>query len=134
MPDEREYRGARAAGQSVSTVDRLPETQRQVIQMRFIEERSIRAVAAALDRSEGRSSSRSCARSRICEEASRNARQGVPANRNVMADLPLHDRLDDVIDALVARGDDRRCATRSWRHLLAYADLRHYPNRDHSRA
>jgi len=34
-------------------VDRLPDLQRQVIRMRFVEEKSIREVAAALDRSEG---------------------------------------------------------------------------------
>jgi RNA polymerase sigma-70 factor (ECF subfamily) len=34
-------------------VDALPDLQRQVIRMRFIEEKSIRDVAAALDRSEG---------------------------------------------------------------------------------
>jgi len=34
-------------------VDRLPELQRQVIRMRFVEEKSIRDVAAALGRSEG---------------------------------------------------------------------------------
>ena len=34
-------------------VERLPETQRQVIEMRFIEGRSIRETASALDRSEG---------------------------------------------------------------------------------
>jgi len=34
-------------------VDRLPDTQRQVIEMRFVEQRSIREIAAALDRSEG---------------------------------------------------------------------------------
>jgi RNA polymerase sigma-70 factor (ECF subfamily) len=34
-------------------VDRLPALQRQVIRMRFVEEKSIRDVAAALDRSEG---------------------------------------------------------------------------------
>ncbi len=34
-------------------VDRLPDLQRQVIRMRFVEERSIRDVAAALGRSEG---------------------------------------------------------------------------------
>lgn len=34
-------------------VDRLPDTQRRVIEMRFIDERSIREIAAALDRSEG---------------------------------------------------------------------------------
>jgi RNA polymerase sigma-70 factor (ECF subfamily) len=34
-------------------VDRLPEPQRQVIRMRFVDEKSIRDVAAALNRSEG---------------------------------------------------------------------------------
>ncbi len=34
-------------------VDRLPTVQRQVIQMRFVEEKSLREVAAALARSEG---------------------------------------------------------------------------------
>ena len=34
-------------------VDRLPDVQRQVIQMRFVEDESIREIAAALGRSEG---------------------------------------------------------------------------------
>jgi len=34
-------------------VDQLPDLQRKVIRMRFVEEKSIREVAAALDRSEG---------------------------------------------------------------------------------
>ena len=34
-------------------VDRLPDLQRRVIEMRFVEDKSIRDVAAALDRSEG---------------------------------------------------------------------------------
>jgi RNA polymerase sigma-70 factor (ECF subfamily) len=34
-------------------VDRLPDAQRQVIRLRFVEEKSIREIAAALDRSEG---------------------------------------------------------------------------------
>lgn len=34
-------------------VDQLPDLQRRVIRMRFVEEKSIREVAAALDRSEG---------------------------------------------------------------------------------
>jgi len=34
-------------------VDRLPDAQRQVIQMRFVEEKTIREIAAALGRSEG---------------------------------------------------------------------------------
>jgi RNA polymerase sigma-70 factor (ECF subfamily) len=53
VPDEREYQELERRVSLFQLVDRLPETQRQVIQMRFIEERSIREVAAALDRSEG---------------------------------------------------------------------------------
>jgi RNA polymerase sigma-70 factor (ECF subfamily) len=34
-------------------VERLPDTQRQVIELRFVDGRSIREIAAALDRSEG---------------------------------------------------------------------------------
>ena len=34
-------------------VERLPDAQRRVIEMRFVEERSIREIATALDRSEG---------------------------------------------------------------------------------
>jgi RNA polymerase sigma-70 factor, ECF subfamily len=34
-------------------VERLPDVQRQVIEMRFVEEKSIREIAAALERSEG---------------------------------------------------------------------------------
>lgn len=34
-------------------VERLPDAQRQVIEMRFVEEKSIREIAAALERSEG---------------------------------------------------------------------------------
>jgi RNA polymerase sigma-70 factor, ECF subfamily len=34
-------------------VERLPDAQRRVIEMRFVEEKSIREIAAALDRSEG---------------------------------------------------------------------------------
>jgi RNA polymerase sigma-70 factor (ECF subfamily) len=34
-------------------VDRLPEAQRQVIQLRFVEEKSIREIAAAVGKSEG---------------------------------------------------------------------------------
>lgn len=34
-------------------VERLPEAQRHVIQLRFVQEKSIREIAAALDRSEG---------------------------------------------------------------------------------
>ena len=34
-------------------IERLPEAQRRVIELRFVEEKSLREVAAALDRSEG---------------------------------------------------------------------------------
>ena len=49
-----------------------------------------------------------------------------------MADLPLHDRLDDVIDALVARGDATAALRDPELAPLARvaADLRHYPNRE----
>ena len=53
VPDEREYQDLERRISLFQLVDRLPEVQRQVIQMRFVEERSIRDVAAALDRSEG---------------------------------------------------------------------------------
>ena len=49
-----------------------------------------------------------------------------------MADQPLSDRLDGVIDALVARGDASRSLRDTELAPLARvaADLRHYPNRD----
>jgi RNA polymerase sigma-70 factor (ECF subfamily) len=53
VPDEREYRDLERRVSLFQLVDRLPEVQRQVIQMRFVEERSIREVARALDRTEG---------------------------------------------------------------------------------
>jgi RNA polymerase sigma-70 factor (ECF subfamily) len=53
VPDEREYQDLERRVSLFQLVDRLPDAQRQVIQMRFVEERSIREVAAALDRSEG---------------------------------------------------------------------------------
>jgi RNA polymerase sigma-70 factor (ECF subfamily) len=53
VPDEREYQDLERRVSLFQLVDRLPEAQRQVIRMRFIEERSIREVAAALARSEG---------------------------------------------------------------------------------
>jgi RNA polymerase sigma-70 factor, ECF subfamily len=34
-------------------VERLPDAQRQVIEMRFVDQRSIREIAAVLNRSEG---------------------------------------------------------------------------------
>jgi RNA polymerase sigma-70 factor (ECF subfamily) len=53
VPDEREYQDLERRVSLFQLVDRLPDVQRTVIQMRFVEERSIRDVAAALDRSEG---------------------------------------------------------------------------------
>jgi PhnB protein len=49
-----------------------------------------------------------------------------------MADQPLSDRLDGVIDALVARGDASAALRNADLAPLARvaADLRHYPNRD----
>ena len=53
VPDEKEHQDLERRLGLFQLVDRLPDAQRQVIQMRFVEERSIREVAAALDRSEG---------------------------------------------------------------------------------
>ena len=53
VPDEREHLDLERRVSLFQLVDRLPDAQRQVIQMRFVEGRSIRDVAVALDRSEG---------------------------------------------------------------------------------
>ena len=53
LPDEQEYRDLERRVVLFQFVDRLPDAQRRVIQMRFVEDRSIREIAAALDRSEG---------------------------------------------------------------------------------
>jgi RNA polymerase sigma-70 factor (ECF subfamily) len=53
VPDEREHQDLERRLSLFQLVDRLPEAQRQVIHMRFVEDRSIREVADALDRSEG---------------------------------------------------------------------------------
>ena len=53
VPDEREYKEIERRVSLFQLVNRLPEAQRQVIQMRFVEGHSIRDVAVALDRSEG---------------------------------------------------------------------------------
>ena len=53
VPDEREHQDLERRVSLFQLVDRLPDAQRQVIQMRFVEDRTIREVAAALDRSEG---------------------------------------------------------------------------------
>ncbi len=53
VPDSRELEDIERRIALYQHVEQLPDLQRQVIQMRFVEEKSIREVAAALDRSEG---------------------------------------------------------------------------------
>jgi RNA polymerase sigma-70 factor, ECF subfamily len=53
VPDGRESEELERRTMVFQLVDRLPEAQRRVIEMRFVEEKSIREVAAVLDRSEG---------------------------------------------------------------------------------
>lgn len=53
VPDTREQADIERRVLLFQLVDRLPELQRQVIRMRFAEERSIRDIAEALGRSEG---------------------------------------------------------------------------------
>jgi RNA polymerase sigma-70 factor (ECF subfamily) len=53
VADEREQQDIDRRLSLFQLVDRLPDAQRHVIQMRFVEDCSIREVAAALDRSEG---------------------------------------------------------------------------------
>jgi RNA polymerase sigma-70 factor (ECF subfamily) len=51
--DEREHQELERRVALFQLVDRLPPAQQQVIRMRFVEDRTIREVAVALDRSEG---------------------------------------------------------------------------------
>ena len=53
VPDARESEGIERRAMLFQLVERLPETQRQVIEMRFVDQKSIREIATALDRSEG---------------------------------------------------------------------------------
>jgi len=53
LPDEREHEELQRRVSLFQLVDRLPDLQRRVIEMRFVEDKSVRDVAAALDRSEG---------------------------------------------------------------------------------
>ena len=53
MPDGFEADNIERRAMLSQLVERLPDAQRRVIEMRFMEERSIRDIAAALDRSEG---------------------------------------------------------------------------------
>jgi RNA polymerase sigma-70 factor (ECF subfamily) len=52
-PDSRELEDIDRRLALYQQVEQLPDLQQQVIRMRFVEEKSIREVAAALDRSEG---------------------------------------------------------------------------------
>jgi len=53
VPDTRELEELERRVILFQLLDRLPDVQRRVIQMRFVEEKSIREIAAALGRSEG---------------------------------------------------------------------------------
>jgi RNA polymerase sigma-70 factor (ECF subfamily) len=53
MPDAGEMDGIEQRAMLFQLVERLPELQRRVIELRFGEEKSIREIAAALDRTEG---------------------------------------------------------------------------------
>ena len=53
VPDTRELENIERRVILFELVDRLPDAQRQVIRMRFVEGKSIREIAAALDRSDG---------------------------------------------------------------------------------
>jgi RNA polymerase sigma-70 factor, ECF subfamily len=53
IPDTREHEDIDRRIALYQEVERLPDAQRQVIEMRFVEEKSVREVAAALNRSEG---------------------------------------------------------------------------------
>jgi RNA polymerase sigma-70 factor, ECF subfamily len=53
VPDSRELEDIDRRIALYRQVERLPDLQRRVIHMRFVEEKSIREVAAVLDRSEG---------------------------------------------------------------------------------
>jgi RNA polymerase sigma-70 factor, ECF subfamily len=53
VPDERESATIERRAMLFQLVDRLPDLQRQVIEMRFVDGKSIRDIAAALKRSEG---------------------------------------------------------------------------------
>jgi RNA polymerase sigma-70 factor, ECF subfamily len=53
VPDESESATIERRAMLFQLVDRLPDLQRQVIEMRFVDGKSIREIAAALTRSEG---------------------------------------------------------------------------------
>jgi RNA polymerase sigma-70 factor, ECF subfamily len=53
VPDEGESATIERRAMLFQLVERLPDVQRSVVEMRFVDGRSIREIAAALDRSEG---------------------------------------------------------------------------------
>ena len=53
LPDERVYEELERRISLFQLVDRLPDLQRRVIEMRFVEDKSVRDIAAMLDRTEG---------------------------------------------------------------------------------
>jgi RNA polymerase sigma-70 factor (ECF subfamily) len=53
VPDESESASIEKRAMLFQLVDRLPDLQRRVVEMRFVEGKSIREIAAALERSEG---------------------------------------------------------------------------------
>ena len=53
VPDAREAEEIERRAMLFQVVDRLPDVQRLVIEMRFVDQKSIREIAAALNRSEG---------------------------------------------------------------------------------
>jgi RNA polymerase sigma-70 factor (ECF subfamily) len=53
LPDEHEHEDLLRRMSLFQLVDRLPDLQRRVIEMRFVQDKSTRDVAVALDRSEG---------------------------------------------------------------------------------
>jgi RNA polymerase sigma-70 factor, ECF subfamily len=53
VPDRRAAEEIERRAMVFQVVERLPDAQRQVIEMRFVDQKSIREIAAALDRSEG---------------------------------------------------------------------------------
>ena len=81
IPDEREHQDLERRLSLFQLVDRLPDAQRQVIQMRFVEDRSIREVAAALDRSEGAVKQLQLRAIDNLRKGLRNAEPGVPVDR-----------------------------------------------------
>ena len=132
IPDEREHQDLERRLGLFQLVDRLPDAQRQVIQMRFVEGRSIREVAAALDRSEGAIKQLQLRAIDTLRKGMEERPAGRSGSRDTMADQSLPDRLDEVIDALVARGDASAALRDPELAPLARvaADLRHYPNRE----